>query len=58
MREHNKTNSSRSKRDALDKAHDSNVRGEHRYPDGSQSVSERRSRLERDKLKKRLQRGK
>ena len=43
-------------RDALDKRHDSDARGEHRYPDDSQSKEERRSRRERDDLKRRLER--
>lgn len=37
-----------------DRAHDSNARGEHRYPDASQTPSEQEHRRQRDDLKQRL----
>jgi hypothetical protein len=40
----------------LDRSHDSNSRGEHRYPDRSQTAPEQKSREERDELKRRLER--
>jgi hypothetical protein len=41
-------------RDALDRGHNSDDRGEHRYPDVGQTPAERSSRRERDDLKRRL----
>jgi hypothetical protein len=41
-------------RDALDDMHNSNGRGEHRYPDATQTAAERSSRRDRDNLKRRL----
>jgi hypothetical protein len=41
-------------RDALDHSHESNSRGEHRYPDEHQRPAERQARQDRDELKKRL----
>jgi hypothetical protein len=55
MKKPQKSDSDHSDRDALDKAHNSDVRGEHRYADERQNSSERQSRLDRDKLKRRLQ---
>ena len=40
----------------LDRSHESNARGEHRYPDASQTEPERKSRRDRDELKRRLER--
>jgi hypothetical protein len=41
-------------RDALDRRHSSDDRGEHRYPDAGQTPAERSSRRDRDDLKRRL----
>jgi hypothetical protein len=41
-------------RDALDRRHSSDDRGEHRYPDAGQTPAERSSRRNRDDLKRRL----
>ena len=41
-------------RDALDEMHNSDGRGEHRYPDATQTAAERSSRTDRDNLKRRL----
>jgi hypothetical protein len=41
-------------RDALDREHSSDHRGEHRYPDAGQTPAERSSRRDRDDLKRRL----
>jgi hypothetical protein len=41
-------------RDALDQRHDSDRRGEHRYPDTHQRPEERQAREERDDLKDKL----
>jgi hypothetical protein len=38
----------------FDRSHDSNARGEHRYPDAHQTEAERVSRRTRDDLKHRL----
>jgi hypothetical protein len=57
MTEHQKDDRQTPERDALDKRHDSDARGEHRYPDEQQSEAERRSRRDRDNLKRRLERG-
>ena len=43
-------------RDELDRRHESDVRGEHRYPDDGQTEKERQARRERDDLKRRLER--
>jgi hypothetical protein len=56
MTERPKTDKPSAERDALDKGHDSDSRGEHRYPDEHQTKSERGSRRDRDNLKRRLQR--
>ena len=40
----------------VDTAHDSDTRGEHRYPDAYQTPAEQKARLDRDKLKRRLAR--
>lgn len=45
-------------RDDNDQAHDSDRRGEHRYPDEHQRPAERLARQERDDLKDRLTRSK
>lgn len=42
------------RRDALDQRHDSDLRGEHRYPDADQRPAERQARQERDDLKDKL----
>lgn len=39
---------------AVDTSYQSSVRGEHRYPDESQTLAERQARDERDALKRRL----
>lgn len=43
-----------STRATFDAAHDSSVRGEHRYPDEHQTAAERDARDDRDDLKRRL----
>ena len=43
-------------RDRLDANHDSDARGEHRYPDTHQTRTERNARRERDDLKRSLER--
>ncbi len=45
-------------RDAQDQGHDSDRRGEHRYPDAHQRPAERQARQERDDLKGHLARRK
>jgi len=40
--------------DSLDSTHDSDARGEHRYPDLHQTSAERKARQERDDLKRAL----
>ena len=42
-------------RDSLDRRHESDVRGEHRYPDAEQTDAEVAARRERDELKRRLE---
>jgi hypothetical protein len=39
---------------SLDRTHDSDARGEHRYPDRHQTGAERKARQERDDLKRAL----
>jgi hypothetical protein len=41
-------------RDALDQRHESDRRGEHRYPDTHQRPAERQAREQRDDLKDKL----
>jgi hypothetical protein len=41
-------------RDRLDASHESDIRGEHRYPDAHQSDAEQAARRNRDDLKRRL----
>jgi hypothetical protein len=43
-----------SDRDHLDASHDSDARGEHRYPDTHQTPTEQQARQHRDDLKARL----
>ena len=42
------------RRAALDAAHDSSIRGEHRYPDTHQTEAEQKARHDRDALKRKL----
>lgn len=44
----------RSQQQLLDRSHQSNTRGEHRYGDHHQTAAEQQSRQERDDLKQRL----
>jgi hypothetical protein len=44
----------RTEQNRLDRAHDSDARGEHRYPDAHQTDAERLSRRTRDDLRHRL----
>ena len=44
----------KSQRDRLDASHESDVRGEHRYPNVGQTEGQRRAREDRDDLKRAL----